>query len=226
METICGQAERFALMSAACFVYDFQTMLTGMMAIIVAIIAGVPVWRQLRDTNLQTRISHRETLATLLRDALTRYEKVDQSISKPLLAASERTRDAIGEPIAINPHDAHHLEQMFYGELDWYLVVLADTEHPDIEARKTAFKAALGGLIHTLNEAHWAEHNDQHDEDHSFSDARWKQILARCDEAKMEVAARVSELESAYRELCQAQQVWVRSLRNQIAKLDLQIAAP
>jgi len=44
----------------------------------VGIIAGIPVWRQLRDSNLQTRISHRETLATLLRDALRRYEKVEE----------------------------------------------------------------------------------------------------------------------------------------------------
>lgn len=35
-------------------------LLSGAAAIIVAIVAGIPVWRQLRDTNLQTRISHRE----------------------------------------------------------------------------------------------------------------------------------------------------------------------
>jgi len=84
--TICNQTSQCALMSFFCFVYDFQTLLTGAAAIIVAIVAGIPVWRQLRDTNLQTRISHRETLANLLRDALRRYEKVGQSIREPLYA--------------------------------------------------------------------------------------------------------------------------------------------
>lgn len=225
METICSQAERVALMGTACFVYDFQTLITGVVAIIVAVVAGVPVWRQLRDSNLQTRISHRETLATLLRDALVRFEKVDQAISKPLELAWRVTLDPIGEPTAIDPHDAHHLEQMLGGTLDWYLIVLAGTEHADIEKRKQALKSALERLVDTLSEAHWAEHNDQHDEDHSFSDAEWAEILRRCQEAKLEAAARVGEVQTAYSELVEAQQRWLQMLRARVSKLDLEIAA-
>jgi hypothetical protein len=225
VETICGQANGCMHMSALCFVHDFQTLLTGVLAIIVAVFAGVPVWRQLKDTNLQTRISHRETLATLLRDALARYEKVYQSIDKPLSMASDATSDPIGEPSEIDAHDAHGVEQMFRGAMDWYLVTLADTEHPDIESQKRALRAALDRLTDTLHDAHWADHNDQHDEDHAFSNDEWTAILARCKEAKAEASARVSDVQSAYRALSQAQEAWAQSLRNSIAKLDLQIAA-
>lgn len=197
-----------------------------MLAIGVAIIAGIPVWRQLKDTNLQTRISHRETLASLLRDALRRFEKVDQSIREPLSMASRATSDPEGKPIEIDTHDAHHLDQMFHGLLDWYLVVLANTEHGDIEARKSALRSALGTLVDTLNDAHWADHNEQHDEDHNTPNDEWDRIVARCAAAKIEASQRVGDVQVAYGALCKAQEKWVRSLREQIAKLDLQIAGP
>lgn len=223
---ICSQTNQCALMGVFCFVYDFQTLLVGAAAIIVAIVAGIPVWQQLRDTNLQTRISHRETLANLLRDALRRYEKVDQSIREPLSFASRATSDPEGEAIEIGAEDANYIEQMLHGVLDWYLVVLADTEHSDIETRKAALKTALVKLGETLNDAHWADHNDQQQEDVRIPDDEWAKIVARCAEAKIEAAERVSQVESAYRHLRKAQEAWTHSLRGQIAKLDLQIATP
>lgn len=226
VEAICSQISQSALTSIFCSVYDFQTLITGAIAIVVAIIAGIPVWRQLKDTNLQTRISHRETLANLLRDALRRYEKVDKSIREPLSLAFRVTADPQGEPIEIDPHDAHHLDQMFHGVLDWYLVVLADTEHSEIETRKSALKSALGTLGATLSDAHWADHNEQQDEDHDIPDDEWVRIVARCAEAKLEASQRVGEVQAAYSALREAQESWVQSLRGQIAKLDLQIAAP
>lgn len=224
--TICSQTSHCILSSIGCFIYDFQTLLTGIAAIGVAVVAGIPVWRQLRDSNLQTRISHRETLATLLRDALQRYAAVEKAIREPMSTASRLTSDPIGEPLEIEAEDAHHLESMLHGVLDWYLVTLKDTEHGDIETGKAALKTALDRLVATLGEAHWADHNDQHDEDHDFSDAEWAEIEARCAAAKVESSGRVSEVEHALRTLRDAQQKWVQSLRSQIASLDLQIVAP
>lgn len=223
METICSQPGQYGIL---CGVYDFQTLLTGAAAIIVATVAGIPVWRQLKDTNLQTRISHRGTLAALLRGALRRYERVEKSIGEALRTAARVTSDNGSEPIRMDPHDAHHLEQMFSGVLDWYLVVLADTETVAIEAEKTALKSSLDRLTETLSDAHWADHNDQKDEDHNIPDDEWAQILARCAAAKIEAADRVSETQAAYRRLRSAQDRWAQTLRDEIAKLDLKIAAP
>lgn len=224
METICSQTSHFAPMNLLCFVYNFQTLLTGMVAIIVAIITGIIVWQQLKDTNLQTRISHRETLAGLLREALQRFEMVDQSIRESLSRASCMTSDPEGEPIEIDSVAAHSLDQMFHGVLDWYLVILSNTEYSDIEARKLALSAALGTLSDTLNDAHWADHNEQQDEDHNIPDDEWARIVARCAKAKIEASQRVGEVQVAYGELRKVQDKWVRSLCRQIAKLDLQIA--
>lgn len=224
--TICGQTSHCVLSSLGCFIYDFQTLLIGIAAIGVAVGAGIPVWRQLKDSNLQTRISHRETLAMLLRDSLQRYTEVDKAIREPMSTASRLTSDPIGEPLEIEAEDAHHLESMLHGLLDWYLVTLKDTEHSDIETGKAALKTALDRLVATLGEAHWAGHNDQHDGDHDFSDAEWAEIEARCAAAKVEASSQVSEVEQTLRAVRDAQQQWVQSLRSQIAKIDLQIAAP
>jgi hypothetical protein len=57
-------------------------------------------------------------------------------------------------------------------------------------------------------------------------DDEWAKIVARCAEAKTEACERLSQVESAYRRLREAQEVWIQSLRGQIAKLDMQIATP
>jgi hypothetical protein len=221
----CSQTTQCILTTVGCFIYDFQTLLTGAAAIVVAVIAGIPVWRQLKDTNLQTRISHRETLATLLRDALARFAKVQAAMSEPLSMADRLTSYPDGEPMEIESEGAHHLESTFNGLLDWYLVVLADTENSDLETRKSELKEAIERLVSTLGDAHWADHNDQHDEDHHIPDEEWAKIEARCAEAKIESSSRVSAVSSAFRALTDAQEDWVKSLRTQIAKLDRQIVS-
>ena len=168
--------------------------------------AGIPVWRQLRDTNLQTRISHRGTLAELLRDALRRYERVDRSISKQLTTASNFTSGYDGEMIEIGSEDAFNLEQSLRGVLDWYLIVLADTETAEIETEKELLKAALVRLVETLRDAHWADHNDQQDEEHDIPDVKWARIVAQCAAAKIEAAEQVYETQAAYRRLQSAQE--------------------
>lgn len=225
METTCNLSSPSGPLNLLCLLYEFQTLITGTAAIVVAIVVGIPVWRTLRDTNLQTRISHRETLAGLLRDAVARYDKVGQSIREPLSIGSRVTSDPLGDPIPIDPHDAHGMEQKIHDVLDWYLVVLADTEHSEIERCKKALKAALDDLVETLNDVHWPEHNDQVDEDHDIPDARWAEILARAESARIEAASKVAAVEAAWHSLGKAQDDWAQSLRSRIAKLDLQIAA-
>jgi hypothetical protein len=217
---MCAQASCGFWVGVYCFIYNFQTLLAGL----VALAALIPVRRQLKDTNLQTRISHRETLANLLRAALRRYERVDKEIREPLNAVNRVVYDPEGESEEIGTEDAHGLEGMFRRVLDWYLVGLADTEHGDIEARKGELKVALDRLVETLGEAHWADINEQHDEFHDIPDDKWAELVARCAAAKTEATDRVGEVDAAYRGLQAAQRQWVQSLRTQIAKLDLQIA--
>ena len=225
MTAYCAQPSGCFLWGLWCVLYEFQTLITGMIAIGVALAAAVPVWRQLRDSNLQTRISHRETLANLLRTSLRRYKRVDEAVAEALGRANEATSDPIGENTPIDAEAAFHLESEFNHVLDWYLADLVDTEHADIEERKRALKTALDALVTTLGTAHWADHNDQHDEERDVSDEDWAKVLADCAQAKIDAAAKVGNVQRAYRDLTTAQQAWVQSLRTRIARLDLIIAA-
>jgi hypothetical protein len=225
MNTYCAQPSGCFFWGLWCVLYEFQTLITGLIAIGVAVAAAVPVWQQLRDSNLQTRISHRETLANLLRAALRRYKRVDDAIADPLRRAKEAASDPIGEDTAIDAEAAFYLESEFNHLLDWYLVVLMGTEHADIEGKKHALKIALDALVTTLGTAHWADHNDQHDEDRDVSDEDWAKVLAECAQAKIDAASKVKDVQRAYRNLATAQQTWVQSLRTRIARLDLTIAA-
>lgn len=206
-------------------IYDFQTLIAGVLAIGAAYYAARPVWRQLKNNDLQTRILHRETLASLLREAQERFARVTKSIAEPMSDLDRLTTDPAGETIAIGGHDAFAIEQRLYGELDWYLIDLNATEADDIEVAKAGLKMALDDLLRTLNDVHWVEHNEQHDEDHSIPDEEWAAIIVRSQEAETLAADKAAVARRAMRALGKAQGAWLTALRGRIAKLDLEIAA-
>ncbi|MES3084834.1 hypothetical protein O6X71_18780 [Sphingomonas faeni] len=107
-----------------------------MLAIGAAYYAARPVWRQLKDTNLKTKIQHRETLASLLREAQDRFARVAKSIANPMNDLVRLTTNQSGETIAIGAHDAFAIGQRLCGELDWYLVDFNATEADGTETRR------------------------------------------------------------------------------------------
>lgn len=207
------------------FVYDFQTLITGLVAIGAAYYAARPVWRQLADSNLQTKIQHRETLASLMREAQDRFGRVHKSVADPLVELDRLTVDPVGNAEAIGAEDAFAIEQRLQGELDWYLVGLRATEAETIETAKVALKEAMDDLLRTLNDVHWIVHNEQHDEDHSIPDAEWAEIVQRSEKAELLVSEKGAAVRTAMRALEAAQRQWTADLRARIAKLDLAIAA-
>lgn len=213
------------LCSVGIAIYDFQTLIAGVLAIGAAYYAARPVWRQLRDSNLQTKIQHRETLASMLREAQDRFARAAKSIAKPMTDLDRLTSDPAGEPIPIGAHDAFAIDQRLQGELDWYLVDLSATEAEAVERAKARLKEALDDLMRTLNDVHWCEHNEQHDEDHSIPDDEWASILIRSKEAELLTGDKAIAVRRAVRALNEAQAAWVTGLRARIAKLDLEIAA-
>jgi hypothetical protein len=184
-----------------CFIYDFQTLITGTLAIGVAYYATRPVWRQLKDSNLQTRMMHRETLAVRLREAEERAARVAKAIDDPLWLAGRLTSDPEGEPIEIGEEDAHGVEQKIRGRLDWYLVTLRDTEDTKIEEAKATFKTALDSLTDTLSDVYWPAANDQSGEDYSLSDEQWAELLQKAEASKTLAAEKVSAAWTANRAL-------------------------
>ncbi|MEX0406700.1 hypothetical protein ABGN05_13575 [Aquibium sp. LZ166] len=209
---------------AGTFIYNYQTLIAGVLAIGAAWYAGAPVWRQLKDSNLQTRIMHRETLAIRLREAEERAVRVAKAIDDPLWKAQDVTSGPAGEPLEITEHDAHGVEQMILGRLDWYLITLEGTEDAAVEEAKAALKAALKDLTDTLSDVHWPAHNDQSGEDYSMTDEEWAEVLQKAEDGKKLATAKISAAWKANRALKGAQQASIDGLRRQIAALDQSIA--
>lgn len=224
MNSICQSIESARLAMACDLIYDFQTLITGVLAICAAWYAATPVWRQLKDSNLQTIIMYRETLAVRMREAEERATRVAQAIDGPLMEAGRLTHEPWDEPVEIDEHTAYHLEHSISNQLDWYLVTLIATEDKRVEDAKKALKTALDSLTETLNAIHWPAHNDQHDEFHSFSDEKWCQILRKAEESKSLASAKVNIACEANEALKEAQRLIIQELREKIGQLDLRIA--
>ena len=196
---------------AGTFIYNYQTLIAGVLAIGAAWYAAAPVWRQLKDSNLQTRIMHRETLAIRLREAEERAVRVAKAIDDPLWKAQDVTSGPAGEPLEITEHDAHGVEQMILGRLDWYLITLEGTEDAAVEEAKAALKAALKDLTDTLSDVHWPAHNDQSGEDYSMTDEEWAEVLQKAEDGKKLATAKISAAWKANRALKGAQQSIARN---------------
>lgn len=209
---------------AGTFIYNYQTLITGLLAIGAAWYAGAPVWGQLKDSNLQTRIMHRETLAIRLREDEERAARVAEAIDDPLWKAQDVTSDPAGDPLEINEHDAFGVEQMIRGKLDWYLVLLEGTQDTRVEQAKVALKEALKELTDTLSNVHWPAHNDQSGEDYAKTDEEWAEVLQKAKDGKTQAPEKVRAAWKANRVLKAAQEAVANELRQQIARLDQSIA--
>lgn len=225
MEVVCNQSNQDWLSSLVCIIYDFQTLITGVLAAAIAIWVGCLILSQLKDSNLQARISRRETMARRLSEDVLRFKKVEETLKEPLDLAHRMAIGPDGEPSTLNPESAFILDQKFHRILDWYLDDLANTEHSDIEALKVELKEELSNLSDVLQDAHWAAHNDQQDEHHNFSDQQWAEVLERHEQAKANAFQFVVDTDQAFRALKAGHDEWVRSSREKISKLDLEISA-
>ena len=223
LNTINDTASWLVLASSK-FIYDYQTLVTGVLAVGAAYYGASPVWRQLRDSNLQTQIMLREGLAERLHETEERTARVSKEIDDGLWKAQELTSDPHGDAPRISEQDAFGLEQMIEGRLNWYLVTLRDTETAYVEDAKRELKKALDSLTDTLSDIHWPAHNDQSGEDYSKTDEEWAEVLQKAETGKSSVAQKVSDAWEANRALKSAHEKWIGELRKRISRLDLRIA--
>lgn len=121
------------------FLNQFQTLVTGILAVGGVFWATRPVIQQMQDGNLMARISHRETLDGILGDALGRYNKMSSEIESPISNLEAIILNDDGSDNEIEPNDAFGMEQRFSYLSDWYFETLKDTESVDIESAKNEF---------------------------------------------------------------------------------------
>ena len=201
-------------------VYSYQTLIAGVLAIFAAYFAARPVWRQVKDTSLQTMINQRETISDRMNEAIDRFQRVKNEMDETLQKLMHATWDPAGEPIVINDDTAHGLHMTVAGKLNWYLEALRDTEAHEIEVAKARLHEAREELENTLDAAYWPASHGQSDEDYSLTDKEWKEVQQEARHAKTEAAEKAAALVAAWRALREVQSNWVKKSRQKISALD------
>ena len=201
-------------------VYSYQTLIAGVLAILAAYFAARPVWRQVKDTSLQTKINQRETLSNRMNEAIDRFERVKKDMDEPLGKLMHATWDHAGEPYEIDDNTAYNLHMTVAGKLNWYLETLRETEAHEIEVAKARLHQVRKELENTLDAAYWPASHDQSDEDYSLTDDQWQEALEKARHAKVEAAQKAAAFSSAWRELREVQSNWVNKTRQRIGLLD------
>lgn len=106
------------------FIKDYQDLISGVIAVIAAYIAGRPVWKQLKANQLQAAASSREVLIQILHEVQKDKSEclsVLDSITSDFLKAicPSYYHDCETATFDIDGHWAHHAEHKVYKALDF-----------------------------------------------------------------------------------------------------------
>ena len=202
-------------------IYHYQTLITGTAALVAAFLAGWPVWRQLAMMRAQSEAMLRSIVVQRLKDTKARSRFVDKTLSSTMSRLNNDLHYAEEMGRQIDEFWASDVEQALYTSFR-QLRSWSDS-HRDIESIEIAKSDLLNrieDMTQKLNEVHWPHHNQQHDEDHSISDADWQHMLRRSDEAKDELSDDAAALRGALSALYQAYQEHSTALNLRLREID------
>lgn len=205
-------------MSVGQVIYDYQTLITGGAALLAAYFAGRPVYRQLDLMRIQSDAVLREMLLDRQTDLTQANAALATNLGKPL--------NALGTAVYWDEGEGLDEEQAFYHDqnlsvpLTWLKHDYAWRDNPKAEAKRTELVTALARLIDTLDDVHRPAHTEQVDEDHNISDDDWAKFLARGEEAKGEIEARLAETQDALSATRGEIDAELTAIRLRLTKLD------
>ena len=205
-------------------IHSYQSLIAGVLAIIAALIAARPVWRQLGDIRLQTHAVKRENLSLRLAEASNSFQLAYESVETPLRNLMQSTHDPGGSPIEIDEHTSHSLLLTVQGKLDWFFQQDHGIESVAITESKRKVLASKLALEETLSDAYFTAANAQHDEHWSFTDDQWQELESKGQKARVEAAQMATDYATAWQKLRQTHQEWQKEMREKISSIDTQIA--
>lgn len=156
------------------FIYKYQTLIAGLIAILAAYVTARPVWRQLEGMSVQTNTLFRDYVLEQLRRTdnrrnwyLKRLGGFSEDVSRRIYEMEEEE----GGTIDINwAHGSQQTATSLLSELQKH----GETRDLSaIEKELSEVFATLNKFIDTLDSIHRPHSMDQHDADHSFTDEQW-----------------------------------------------------
>ncbi len=180
------------------FIYKYQTLIAGLIAIIAAYITARPVWRQLEGVSVQTNTLFRDYLLEQLRRTANRKAWYSTRLGSFNDDVGRRIHEMEDE--AINVHWAHDTQQRAAYLLEEMEAHAETRDLSAVEKELTDIYAVLNQLIENLDSIHRPHSMDQHDEDHSFTDEEWANLhvaAGAAEESLSKVAGTLSQASTA-----------------------------
>jgi hypothetical protein len=200
------------------FIYDYQTLLTGIGAVSAAYIAAKPVWRQLELTQTQSNGVLREMLLQRQTEVEQAFSAVSDKLGRPLNNLSILFYDLDDEQIT--EMQAHAHDQAISHGLSWYRDFYKWRDSAEIDTARSKLVVKLESLTRILSDIHGPAHTDQHDENRSISNQVWAEFLARGHAAKAEVEDALSEAETAKSAVADAMKLEIAAIGSRLKALD------
>ena len=199
--------------------YDWQTLITGVLAILAALIAARPVWRQLTILQLQSEAAARETLIMRVAAINSRRETTRrevQHITDEFIAYSRDDETPVEEDLnseaamsleavvrAVTSILISHQETSFDGEM-------IDTARKAAIQRAKALEACLNA-IHTPNSI----------DDYYLTRDQVAELVEASERARKHLQSRISALGKSAEELDTAFEASLEQLRMRIRRIDM-----
>lgn len=203
------------------FIRDYQTLIAGLLAILAAFITARPVWRQLRSMSIQTNTVYREFLDDRLRALQARHRWLDERLGSFATDVGQRMHEMREVEGRLNIHWVFERDQITWSLITELEADRAERHDPDaIAATLDEVLGALRELQETLNDIHWPEHNEQSDEDYSFSDEEWAAILQRSQDADAQLDAVIGNFERSKAKFDEAMRAELKIMRDRLKELD------
>ena len=201
-------------------VHSYQSLIAGVLAIIAALLAAKPVWRQLKTINFQSQKTQRDLLDARFRESTAAFQRFQAEVESQLSILMPATHDPGGNPQSINEHTSHGLLQTMQRKSDWYYADHHGIESATVLNARNEMQEAKQNLERTLTDAHFTAAYDQSGEDYSYSDVEWAALGAKAERACINAASKTSNYAAAWTAFRQIHLSWQKEIASRIASMD------
>ncbi len=203
--------------------YDWQTLITGVLALVAAIVAAWPVWRQLRSLKVQSAVMQRETLVMRITSIEARRAETRQKmrrITTEFMARLHPYDDGEGPP-DINlvwAFEAEKSADEAVAMLTAHQETSLDGELIDVE-RKAAIRQAKK-LSECLSEIHTPYSSDLEGPDWNLTKNEVARVTEDAERAERNLVDRISGAGKSADDLDAAFGTSLDQLRGRIRRID------
>lgn len=207
------------------FIFDYQSLIAGLLALAAAVIAARPVWRQLDRMSVETNSLVREFLSDRIRITERRHkwfsERLGSFANEVLMRICEieERQDGI-----VNVHWAFEQDQIASKLLSDVQLYQKKRRDPlAIESCLEVVSVKLSALQDAFDKIHRTASMDQIGEDYAISDEEWAAMVVAGQEAEKTLFNLAGELSDAVKQLDGAFEQELTSLRNRLVKAEDQL---